>query len=79
MTQNITLTPAQLTFAQMGKKVTLDTDYVIEAIKLNGDVYKYIVSWHGQVGMVRYISGGVEEVNYWLNASETEYDEYMTP
>ncbi len=68
----ITLTPAQLTKAQMGQEVTLNTGETLCAVPLR-DGWKYFVCWAGQTGLIRYAGRGLDAALWALNASEEEY------
>lgn len=68
----ITLTPAQLTQAQMGHEVELNTGETLCAIPC-GDGWKYLISCAGQTGMVRYAGHGLEAAMWALNASDEDY------
>jgi hypothetical protein len=72
--KNITLTAAQLTKAQMGKEVEINTGETLTAIQLN-DGWKYILAFGGQVCLVRYADNGLEAAVWALNASEEDYAE----
>jgi len=76
--KNITLTVAQLTQAQMGKEVNLDTGETlcaIPVITLGVTGWKYILTFGGQVGLIRYANNGLDAAVWALNASEEEYAE----
>jgi hypothetical protein len=73
-TMPITLTPTQLTLAQMGKEVELNTGETLCAIPVS-DGWKYLVAFEGQVGLIRYANNGLEAALWALNASEEEYAE----
>jgi hypothetical protein len=74
MATKITLTPAQLTLAQMGKMVDLNTGETLCAIPVR-DGWKYLASFEGQVAIVRYAADGLEAALWALNASEEDYAE----
>jgi hypothetical protein len=70
----ITLTPAKLTLAQMGQEVELNTGESLCAVPVS-DGWKYVVSYGGQLGLVRYADNGIEAALWALNASEEDYSE----
>lgn len=72
--KNITLAAAQLTQAQMGKEIELNTGETLCAVQVN-DGWKYILSFEGQVGPIRYASNGLDAAVWALNAAEEEYAE----
>jgi hypothetical protein len=69
----ITLTPAQLTRAQLGQEQNLNTGETLCAIPLNDGAWKYIVAFEGQVGLIRYAKPGLDAALWALNASEEDY------
>ena len=73
MANIITLTPAQLTKAQMGKEVAINTEETLCAVPVK-DGWKYIVSYEGQAGLIRYADNGLDAALWALNASEEEYN-----
>jgi hypothetical protein len=73
--KTITLTPAQLTSAQMGVEQPLNTGETLCAVPLSDGTWKYLVCFEGVVGLVRYAPAGLEAALWALNASETEYTE----
>jgi hypothetical protein len=73
MANIITLTPAQLTKAQMGHDVELNTGETLCAVLVQ-DGWKYIVSYEGQVGLIRYADNGLDAAIWALNASEEDYN-----
>lgn len=74
MSYVITLTPLELTFAQMGKEVTLNKGVTLRARPLS-DGWKYFVCWGGHVRFIRYAGEGLDAALWALNASEEEYSE----
>ncbi|CAB5224223.1 hypothetical protein UFOVP393_42 [uncultured Caudovirales phage] len=70
--QAITLTPVQLTKAQMGHAVPLNTGETLCAVPV-GDGWKYFVCWENQTGLIRYAPEGLNAALWALNASEEEY------
>lgn len=75
MTKVTALTVAQLTTAQMGKEILLNTGETLCAVPLNDGTWKYIVSYEGVVGLVRYAPAGLDAALWALNATEEEYAE----
>jgi hypothetical protein len=73
--KTITLTPAQLTLAQRGKEQPLNTGETLCAVPLREGAWKYIVSFEGVVGLVRYAPAGLTAALWALNASEEDYTE----
>jgi len=76
--KNITLTAAQLTLAQMGKEIELNTGETlcaIPVITLGVTGWKYILSFEGQVGLIRYANNGLDAAVWALTATEAEYTE----
>jgi len=73
-TCTVTLTPDQLSLAQMGEEVTLHTGHTLCALPVE-DGWKYLLSWKGVVGVIRYAPQGMESAEWALNASEKEYAE----
>ncbi len=73
--KTITLTPAQLTRAQMGKEQLLNTGETLCAIPMRDGTWKYLVCFQGVVGLVRYAPAGLAAATWALNATETEYTE----
>lgn len=69
--QTITLTPAQLTQAQMGKEIMLNTGETLCAVPVR-DGWKYLVSFEGQVGLIVYADNGIDAALTALNAPEEE-------
>ncbi len=74
MATKITLTPAQLSQAQMGHEVELSTGETLCAVPVS-DGWKYLVAFEGQVGLVRYAGPGLDAALWALNASEEDYAE----
>jgi hypothetical protein len=72
MTTNITLTPAQLTLAQMGKEISLNTGESLCAVPVS-DGWKYLVAFEGQVGHICYAGDGLDAALWTLNASEEDF------
>jgi hypothetical protein len=72
MNKIITLTPAQLTNAQIGQEVELNTGETLCAIPVS-DGWKYLVAFEGQVGLIRYANNGLDSALWALNASEEDY------
>ena len=71
------LTIAQLSLAQMGKEVTLNTGETLVAMR----DYRYphqswwlIVAFEGVVGLIRYADEGLDAALWALNASQEEYN-----
>ena len=75
MKKIIALTPAQLTQAQMGTTVNLNTGETLCAVPLNDGDWKYLVAFQGQVGLIRYAKPGLDAALWALNASEEDYAE----
>lgn len=71
MANIITLTPAQLTQAQMGQEVPLNTGESLRALPY-GDGWKYFVCWENQTGLIRYANNGLDAALSALNASEED-------
>ena len=72
-----TLTIAQLSLAQMGREITLNTGETLIAMR----DYRYphhdwwlIVAFEGVVGLIRYAGEGLDAALWALNASQEEYD-----
>ena len=67
----ITLTPAQLTLAQMGKEVTLNRGVRMSAIRLR-DGWKYVVASEEEYLLLKicYAGEGLEEARRALNEEE---------
>ena len=74
MNKTITLTPAQLTQAQMGQEVPLNTGETLCAVPVR-DGWKYFVCWGNQTGLIRYAGHGLDAALWALNASEEDYSE----
>jgi hypothetical protein len=53
----------------------LSEGYILTAVPLDDGNWKYILSWGGQVGLVRYAKPGLEAAKWAINASEEEADE----
>ena len=75
MSKTINITPAQLATAQVRGETALDEGYILTAVPLDDGNWKYILSWGGQVGLVRYAKPGLEAARWAINASEEEADE----
>jgi hypothetical protein len=75
MSKTINITPAQLATAQVRGETALDEGYILTAVPLDDGNWKYILSWGGQVGLVRYAPPGLEAARWAINASEEEADE----
>lgn len=75
MNAKITLTIAELTAAQMGKTITLNTGETLCAVPALGGKWKYLLSWGGVVGLIRYAGPGLNAALWAINASQEEYDE----
>lgn len=73
MANIITLTPAQLTKAQMGHEIELNTGETLCAVPVR-DGWKYFVCWGGQTGLIRYADHGLDAAIWALNASEEDYN-----
>ena len=73
--KKIKITPAQLTTAQVRGSTALDEGYSLTAVALDDGNWKYILSWGGQVGLVRYAAPGLDAAKWAINASEEEADE----
>jgi len=69
----ITLTPAQLTRAQLGQDQTLNTGETLCAVPLDDGTWKYILSFEGVCFLVRYAKPGLDAALWALNASEEDY------
>jgi len=54
-----TLTPAQLTRAQLGEDVTLNTGETLTASP-NREGWKYFVAFDGMVGLIVYAPNGID-------------------
>lgn len=72
----ITLTPGQLTLAQMGKEVTLNTGETLIAMRVPGPKaeWRYLLGYNGVIGLIRYAGEGLDAALWALNASQEEYD-----
>jgi hypothetical protein len=70
------LTPAQLTLAQMGKEVTLNTGETLIAMQVPGPKaeWRYLIGWQGTIHLIRYARPGLAAALWVLNASEEEYN-----
>ena len=75
MSKTINITPAQLATAQVRGSTALSEGYSLTAVPLDDGSWKYILSWGGQVGLVRYAKPGLEAARWAINASEEEADE----
>jgi hypothetical protein len=71
----ITLTPVQLTRAQLGQDQDLNTGETLCAVPLDDGTWKYIVAFEGQVGLIRYAKPGLDAALWALNATEEDYSE----
>jgi hypothetical protein len=73
---NITLTPAQLTLAQMGREVQLTADDSLIAMPVPGSTneWRYLLGWQGVVYRIRYAGPGLDAALWALNASDEEYN-----
>jgi hypothetical protein len=69
----ITLTAAQLTRAQLGQDQDLNTGETLCAVPLNDGAWKYLVSFEGVCGYVRYAKPGLDAALWALNATEEDY------
>lgn len=78
MNTTITMSVAQLTLAQMGKDIYLNTGEVLCAVRKYG-CWCYMVAWEGQLGLMRYASEGLEAALWALNSSQEEYDAEPKP
>jgi hypothetical protein len=69
------LTPAQLTLAQMGKEVTLNTGETLIAMQVPGPKaeWRYLIGWQGTIHLIRYARPGLAAALWVLNASEEDY------
>jgi hypothetical protein len=72
----IKLSPAQLTLAQMGKEVVLNTNETLIAMRSPGPKaeWRYLVFFNGCVGLIRYAGEGLDAALWALNATQEEYD-----
>ena len=72
----ITLTPAQLTLAQMGKEVVLNTTETLVAMRPPGPQieWRYLIVFDGVVCLIRYAGEGLDAALWALNATQEEYD-----
>jgi hypothetical protein len=75
MSKTINITPAQLATAQVRGETALDEGYILTAVPLDDGNWKYILSWGGQVGLVRYAKPGLDAAKWAINASEEDADE----
>ena len=75
MSKTINITPAQLATAQVRGETALSKGYILTAVPLDDGHWKYILSWGGQVGLVRYAAPGLEAAKWAINATEEEADE----
>jgi hypothetical protein len=73
----ITLTPAQLTLAQMGKEVVINTNETLVAKRTPGPKieWRYLVLFDGVVCLIRYAGEGLDAALWALNATQEEYEE----
>ena len=68
----IKLNPVQLTQAQMGNEVMLNTGETLCAAPVK-DGWKYFVCWGNQTGLIRYAAHGLDAALWALNASDEDY------
>jgi len=69
----INLTPMQLTSAQLGAEVKLNTGHTLRAMRLEaGDGWKYILNYGDIVADVRYAGHGLEAALEVLNATDDD-------
>lgn len=73
---NISLTPAQLTLAQMGHEVQLNTNESLIAMPVPGPKteWRYLLGYEGVVCRIRYAGPGLAAALWALNASDEEYN-----
>jgi hypothetical protein len=69
----ITLTPVQLTRAQLGQDQDLNTGETLCAVPLDDGTWKYIVAFEGVCGLIRYAKPGLDAALWALNANEQDY------
>ena len=69
------ITPAQLTLAQMGKEVTLNTGETLIAVQVPGPKaeWRYLIGWQGCIYQIRYASPGLASALWAINATDEEY------
>lgn len=73
---NISLSPAQLTRAQLGHAVDLGNNEVLYADRC-GEQWRYTVVVDGVTNRVRYASAGLSAAHWAINASQEDYDDVL--
>jgi hypothetical protein len=74
--KTVTLTPGQLTLAQMGKEIILNTGESLIAMRVPGPKveWRYLLGRDGVIGHVRYAGEGLDAALRAINATQDEYD-----